>query len=170
MAHPYLARLNNKRLRSSDASPLPSTARSESRVRARSESRCVAARCSNAYLRHLNQRRVNQEAWIVSGGSASGESQASLAPPSVAQAAQPAAQPAASRRLLPRLLKGMTLHDKLGSGGFGSVFKCTWKEVELAVEIYHAGAGGKRDAERELMLLKHAGAKPKSKFICNLQA
>ena len=67
-------------------------------------------------------------------------------------------------------LAGLVLREKLGSGAFGSVFKCTWRRRELAVKMYRDGVLGVSPAERELKLLKHLDTTPQSSLICHLQA
>ena len=40
------------------------------------------------------------------------------------------------------------LREKLGSGAFGGVFKCTWRGRELAVNMYRDGVLGVSPAEK----------------------
>ena len=65
-------------------------------------------------------------------------------------------------------LGSLTLQNKLGSGTYGTVFKCTWQTRRLAVKTYRRA--GRCAAERELEVLMHLHATPKSPLICHLLA
>ena len=70
-------------------------------------------------------------------------------------------------------LNSLKLHDKLGSGTFGAVFKCTWQKQRLAVKTYHRSDGRKGScAERELAVLLrlHHASPAKCPSICHLFA
>ena len=57
-------------------------------------------------------------------------------------------------------LGSLTLQNKLGSGTYGTVFKCTWQTRRLAVKTYRRA--GRCAAERELEVLMRLHATPKS--------
>ena len=138
--------------------------------------------CGGAYLDSLNQRLEDGGACVSPSGSPASDSSYRVQPASghlmfadLRAWQQLSQRRAVTGKFAPRGksahgLAGLVLREKLGSGAFGSVFKCTWRGRELAVKMYRDGVLGVSPAERELKLLKHLDTTPQSSLICHLQA
>ena len=169
-SHPYLAELNKTDRDMKLQSPLQ-LASTDSSVATTRESGIATSQCCDAYLDQLNQRLEDGGARASSSDiSASGEScrsQPALGPSVLAdpnadkQLSQrrAVAGQSESRGTSKHGLAGLVLQESLGSGAFGSVFKCTWQRRELALKMYRDAELGVAVAERELKLCEALGYK-----------
>ena len=178
---PYIAELNKINGEMDEESSLQSP-RADSNVATKRESGAATSQTCFEYLDRLNQKLKDYGEGTASCDAAvSGESSRAL----VISASSALAHPHAERQLSQRRavagnstssgkvahgLADLKLQEKLGSGAFGSVFKCTWKGMKLAVKIHRAAELDVSFVERELQLLRRLSTQPQSSFICHLQA
>ena len=177
----YLAELNHLNLIADVGclSPPPST---DSSVLTKRESGIAAEQCGDAYLDLLNKLREDGGACdSPSDSSASGEpcpsqvplghlALADLCPERQLSQRRAVAGQSAPHRQCRAPRRKLTLQEKVGSGAFGSVFKCTWHGRDLAVKMHRDVAPGVSPAERELKLLKQLAIKGRSALISHLEA